>query len=101
MKTNHKRFPLAAIMVLAIVVGFTGAPALAANDAKTKEDASLKAAVQPVEDYKTPGIEAELSGFYPHPTNSNLYYLLTNKRPPYRYGRSEEHTSELQSPHAT
>jgi glutamine cyclotransferase len=87
MKTNHKRFPLAAIMVLAIVVGFTGASALATDDAKTKEDASLKAAVQPVEDYKTPGIEAELSGFYPHPTNSNLYYLLTNKRPPYRYGQ--------------
>jgi hypothetical protein len=49
--------------------------------------ASLKAAVQPIEDYKTPGIEAELSGIYPHPTNSNLYYLLTNKKPPYRYGQ--------------
>lgn len=76
-----RRFPLVAIIALAVLVGFTGTSALAQDDAR------LKAAVQPIEDYKTPGIEAELSGFYPHPTDSNLYYLLTNKKPPYRYGQ--------------
>lgn len=82
-----RRFPLAAIIALAVLVGFTGTSALATDDAKLKDDARLKAAVQPIEDYKTPGIEAELSGFYPHPTDNNLYYLLTNKKPPYRYGQ--------------
>ena len=78
---STRQFQLATIFALAMLVGFTGTSAMATDDAR------LKAAVQPIEDYKTPGIEAELSGFYPHPTNSNLYYLLTNKRPPYRYGQ--------------
>jgi len=85
------RFPLATIIALVMLVGFTGTSGLATDDARLKaatdDDARLKAAVQPIEDYKTPGIEAELSGFWPHPTNSNLYYLLTNKKPPYRYGQ--------------
>lgn len=88
MKTHHnviRRFPLAGIIALAMLIGFTGASSLAQDQAK--DDARLKAAVQPIEDYKTPGIEAELSGFYPHPTDNNLYYLLTNKKPPYRYGQ--------------
>lgn len=80
-----RRLPLAALLALALLAGFTGSSALATDDAK--DDARLKAAVQPIEDYKTPGIEAELSGFYPHPSNNNLYYLLTNKKPPYRYGQ--------------
>ena len=86
MKTHHeslgrliRRFLFAATIALAGLVAFTGT-SLATDDAKlTKEDARLKAAVQPIEDYKTPGIEAELSGFYPHPTNNNLYYLLTKE----------------------
>lgn len=83
-----RRFPLAAIIALAMIVGLTGTSS-ATDDAKkaTTDDERLKASVQPIEDYKTPGIEAELSGIYPHPTNSNLYYLLTNKKPPYRYGQ--------------
>ena len=39
---------------------------------------------EPVEDYKTPGIETELSGIYPHLTDNNLYYVVTNGRPPYK-----------------
>jgi hypothetical protein len=92
-----RRFPLAAIIALAIFVGFTGTSALATD--LSAEDARLKAAVQPIEDYKTPGIEAELSGFWPHPTDSNLYYLLTNKKPPCRYGQKpmlpEKHLGKL------
>lgn len=97
MKTQDKsfgqltwRFALATMIGLVMLVGFTGTSAVATDDSKSKttaEDARLKAAIQPIEDYKTPGIEAELSGFYPHPTDSNLYYLLTNKKPPYRYGQ--------------
>ena len=95
MKTQDKRFgrltrrfPLAAMIALAMIAGFAGTSA-ATDDAKkvATDDARLKAAVQPIEDYKTPGIEAELSGFYPHPTDKSLYYLLTNKKPPYRYGQ--------------
>jgi hypothetical protein len=80
-----RRVLLGTIIAFAGLVGFTGTKALATDAAN--DDARLKAAVQPIEDYKTPGIEAELSGIYPHPTDSNLYYLLTNKAPPYRYGQ--------------
>src|ERR687895_753113 len=31
-----------------------------------------------VDEYKTPGIETELSGIYPHPTDDNLYFVVTN-----------------------
>ncbi len=94
-----RRSLLAATIALAGLVALTGA-SLATDDAKlTKDDARLKAAVQPIEDYKTPGIEAELSGLWPHPTNSDLYYLLTNKKPPYRYGQKpmlpEKHLGKL------
>lgn len=37
-----------------------------------------------VEDYKTPGLETELSGIYPHPTDDGLYYVVTNGRPTYQ-----------------
>ncbi len=35
-----------------------------------------------VEEYKTPGLETELSGIHPHLTDDNLYYVVTNGRPP-------------------
>jgi len=47
----------------------------------------LKSAIRLIDEYKTPGTEAELSGIYPHPTDPNLYYVLANLRPPYRYGQ--------------
>jgi hypothetical protein len=34
--------------------------------------------------YASPGLEAEVSGIYPHPTIAGAYYALINKRPPYR-----------------
>jgi cytochrome c peroxidase len=37
-----------------------------------------------VEEYKTPGLETELSGIYPHPTDNNLYFVVTNGRPTYK-----------------
>jgi len=50
-------------------------------------DAALAAKVNFVDEYKTPGLESELSGIYPHPTDQNLYYVLANRKPPYRYGQ--------------
>jgi hypothetical protein len=48
---------------------------------------SLSKAVVLLDEYQTPGIESELSGIYPHPSDSNLYYVLANLKPPYRYGQ--------------
>jgi cytochrome c peroxidase len=41
-------------------------------------------AVELVDEFKTPGVETELSGIYPHLTDDNLYYVVTNGRPTYR-----------------
>lgn len=40
-----------------------------------------------LDEYKTPGLEMELSGIQPHPTDDNLYYVAANKRPAYRAGQ--------------
>jgi hypothetical protein len=37
-----------------------------------------------VEELRTPGIETELSGIYPHPTEKDLYYVVTNGEPTYK-----------------
>jgi len=81
------------ILVLAAFAILTSFSAFA------KDDAKLKDAVTIIEEFKTPGIESELSGIYPHPTDDNLYYVLANLKPPYRYGQtpmlSEEHRGKL------
>lgn len=51
-------------------------------------DPGLSGAVKLVEEWKTPGLEAELSGLLPHPTDANLYYVLSNAQPPYRPGQT-------------
>jgi hypothetical protein len=48
---------------------------------------SLANRFHPLDEFKTPGLEAELSGIYPHPSNADLYYVLANAEPPYRYGQ--------------
>ncbi len=40
--------------------------------------------LQIVDEFKTPGLEVELSGIYPHQTDDNLYYVITNGRPTYK-----------------
>jgi hypothetical protein len=50
-------------------------------------DARLAASVKLVDEYQAPGGESELSGIYPHPTNDDLYLVLANRKPPYRYGQ--------------
>jgi hypothetical protein len=71
----------------------------AAPRAPAGEDPGLRAAVRQVEEWKTPGLEAELSGLLPHPTDANLYYVLSNAQPPYRPGQTPrlapEHRGKL------
>jgi len=68
----------AAVTVMALTV-----MTQAAND-----DARLKTAVRFVDEYQTPGLESELSGIYPHPTNDDQYFVLANMKPPYRSGHT-------------
>lgn len=75
------RFRLAALILGAAFVS-AGSPVAA-----IPTDSALDGRVNVIEDYKTPGLEAELSGIYPHPTDDKLYYVLTNLKPPYRYGQ--------------
>jgi hypothetical protein len=48
-----------------------------------------------VEDWKAPGVEPELSGILPHPTEKGLYYVAANARPAYRPGQSPKLAAEL------
>ena len=86
--------------LVALFVGLISNSAVNARRSSSDTgDARLKTVVHVIEDYKTPGLEAELSGIYPHPTDANLYYVLTNKQPPYRYGQkpmlAEEYRGKL------
>jgi hypothetical protein len=51
------------------------------------EDAKLDSALTVIDQFKSPGLEAELSGVYPHPADPDLYLVLANLKPPYRYGQ--------------
>ncbi len=53
-------------------------------DNSVKYPENLSGYVEVVEEYKTPGLEVELSGIYPHPTDNNLYYVITNGKPTYK-----------------
>lgn len=71
------------IAAAALFIGMAGSAALAGDEPSPR----LKATVLAIEDYKTPGLEAELSGIYPHPKDDSLYYILANHKPPYRTGQ--------------
>lgn len=75
------RFHFVALILVAAFVS-VGSPVAA-----DPSDSTLNSRIQVIEDWKTPGIEAELSGIYPHPTDDSLYYVLANMKPPYRYGQ--------------
>lgn len=40
--------------------------------------------LQILDEFETPGLETELSGIYPHPTDNDLYFVVTNGKPPYQ-----------------
>ncbi|MEM7050087.1 MAG: hypothetical protein AAF604_10520 [Acidobacteriota bacterium] len=50
-------------------------------------DAEKTAGIQVIEDYVAPGLNNELSGIYPHPSNDELYYVAANRKPVYRAGQ--------------
>lgn len=79
--SSRQSMVVTAILILAVSIGLIQLSAFATEDAK------LHQAVKLVKVYKTPGLEAELSGIYPHPTDDNLYYVVANLKPPYRYGQ--------------
>lgn len=56
-------------------------PAVSVAKENKNADAPL---VELVDRYKTPGLETELSGIFPHLTDNNLYYVVTNGRPTYK-----------------
>ncbi len=60
---------------------------LATTTAVAAEEPALKEAMSVVDEFKSPGLEAEISGIYPHPTDADLYIALVNRKPPYRYGQ--------------
>ncbi|BDC50507.1 hypothetical protein F183_A28230 [Bryobacterales bacterium F-183] len=84
---------LSALAVTAYFIGQTPVAQAAPGDR------TLPAQVKLLDEYRTPGIESELSGIYPHPTDENLYYVLANRKPPYRYGQKamlpEEYRGKL------
>ena len=71
----------------------------AASPLRAQEDERLKKALRVLDEYKAPGLEAELSGVCAHPTDPDRYYVLANAEPPYRYGQKPvlpvEHRGKL------
>lgn len=63
------------------------------------EQSAFDAGVQIVEEYQAPGLAMELSGIYPHPSDTELYYVLANKQPVYDAGQKPmldaEHRGKL------
>jgi len=74
LREGYRRFQVSLLAVFgALLVLLSGAASAASG-----------VAVEFVDEFKTPGIETELSGIYPHLTDDNLYYVITNGRPTYR-----------------
>lgn len=74
-------------------------PAVVATPQEAPQSEQLKSAMQFVDEFRTPGLECELSGIYPHPTDPDCYYVMANNKPPYRYGQKPllpvEHRGKL------
>lgn len=88
------RLSRAAGWLLALLL-LASAPA-GAEDPEQKKAADpagagpLARALEPIDEYRTPGLEAELSGIYPHATDDDLYYVLANAHPPYQHGQTAQ-----------
>jgi hypothetical protein len=80
---KNVRWYLTPVSLIAVVSALT----LSARPAATSNDAKLAASVKIIDEYQTPGLESELSGIYANPADDNVYYVLANLKPPYRYGQ--------------
>lgn len=85
---NNRTTTLLAFTAIALLVSFS---ALAE---KAGEDPELESALRVVDELKSPGLEAEISGIYPHPDDPNLYFALANLKPPYRHGQEPKLAEE-------
>lgn len=77
MKRHILAVSLAASLALPLTVTSVGA----------KENMNLVKAISVIDEFRSPGLEAEISGVYPHPIDPDLYIALVNRKPPYRYGQ--------------
>lgn len=82
---NGRRGTLALILGL-VLLGSVAWAGTAGNDI---------GGLRVVADLQAPGIEPELSGIYPHPTDPNLYLVAANRRPAYRPGQKPMLPEEL------
>lgn len=69
-----------------VVIGAVFSTAAIA-ETPTPQGSTLSQRVKVVDEYVSPGLEAELSGIWAHPANDGRYYVLVNKRPPFRPGQ--------------
>src|SRR5258708_6830979 len=93
------------LLIASPLIGCSQSPSTAplsvtvTRQADAPENEQLKAAMSAIDEFKTPGLECELSGIYPHPQDPDCYYVLANSKPPYRYGQkpmlAEEHRGKL------
>lgn len=82
MKTHLK---LWALPLAAIVFGSLALPsAMAAMSGGTS---SVTPGLTVIAEFKTPGLECELSGVYPHPQKVDQYYVVTDRHPACRTGQ--------------
>lgn len=90
---DRRKLASLTLAIMCVVVTLAGLSLSASDDGK------LQRAVTFIDEYQTPGLESELSGIYPHPSNDNLYYVLANSKPPYRPGHrpmlAAEHRGKL------
>jgi cytochrome c peroxidase len=75
---STRRLVAATVALVAALVSASGAQ----RQEGTRADSA--AFLQIVDELQTPGLETELSGIYPHPTDDNLYFVVTNGEPPYQ-----------------
>jgi hypothetical protein len=77
MTTLIRRFPV--IVFAAVGIVLLAAGAAGATGDRTGKAAGLKL----VDTYAIPGLEMEVGGICPHPTNDNLYFVAANFHPAY------------------
>lgn len=81
-------------------IAFQSNPVLGARVSKTVASLALAAmalavpafagptGLELVEEYRAPGLEMELSGIYPHPTQAHHYFAVANRNPVYQPGQT-------------
>lgn len=99
-RLNSAHFP---VLLTSLMLSFSIGSALVVIDSHAQEAGNASSAgalkskpdadkypenksgyVEFIEEYKTPGLETELSGIYPHPTDDDLYFVITNGKPTYK-----------------